>query len=169
MRSPKKPTAQKKLEGTQRKDRANAAEPQYEARLPDPPDWLCPRAVEAWHFYGGEMNGQRTMAGAYTAVLAAFCESVAEVAELTAKMGAGEEFLQDEDGKARKYPIRKERREAIARMQSLAADLGLSPASVGKVSSIGQPPETDPLERLLRDKQARETARTAKPARERVM
>lgn len=169
MRSPKKPTAQKKLEGTARKDRANAAEPQYEARLPDPPDWLCPAAVEAWHVYGGEMNGQRTMARAYTAVLAAFCESVAEVEELSALKASGRQFLQEEDGKARKYPILKERREAIARMQSLAADLGLSPASVGKVSSIGQPPETDPLERLLRDKQAREAARTAKPARERVM
>lgn len=169
MRSPKKPTQQKKLEGTARKDRANAAEPQYEARLPEPPDCLSADALEEWHRIGPILHSQRVISEADRGILAVCCEAWAEFVELSRLWRDGKRFLLDEKGQTRKYPISKERREAMARYQSLCADLGLSPASRAKVSSIGQPPETDPLERLLRDKQAREQARTKKPERERVM
>jgi hypothetical protein len=62
---------------------------------------------------------------------------------------AGDQFLLDEEGSARKYPIAKERREAIARLQSLAGELGLSPASRSKVSSI-KGNEEKPAEKLRR-------------------
>jgi P27 family predicted phage terminase small subunit len=152
----RKPTNQKKLQGTSRKSRENPKEPQYRAELPPPPDWLSPRACELWAMYGAELNAQRVMARAFTGALAVYCLMEEEVAELSDLMNAGEKFLQDEEGGAKKYPLRKLRHEAIQRMEAAARELGLTPASAGKVSSIGEPPEADPLEKLLAKRQARQ-------------
>jgi phage terminase small subunit len=57
---------------------------------------------------------------------------------------------------SRKYPLSTISREVSARMHSFGTDLGLSPASRAKISTIGEPPEADPLEKLLAKKRERQ-------------
>lgn len=166
MRGNRKPTARKKLEGTERKDRANPAEPQYEAAVPPPPYWLTPSALEAWHYYAPRLHGQRLLAEVDQALLAGFCEMVAEVAWLTGLLADGQRYLLEEDGQPRKYPISEERRKAIQRMQSLGEAFGLSAQSRGKVSSIKGGKTERPAERLRR--QAAERRRGEQPTEEPV-
>lgn len=155
----RKPTQQKKLQGTSRKSRENPKEPQYRAELPPPPDWLSPRACELWAYYGAEMNSQRTMARAFTGALAVYCLSLEEVIDLTERINAGKKFLQDDGEGPKKYPLAKLRHEAIQRMEAAARELGLTPASAGKVSSIGEPPEANPLKQLLAEQQQSQNER----------
>jgi P27 family predicted phage terminase small subunit len=154
----RKPTQQKKLQGTARKSRENPKEPQYRAELPPPPDWLGEVEREYWAYYGAEMDSQRTMARAFTGALAVYCLMKAEVRGLTKKINAGEVFLQDGEG-PKKYPLAKLRHEAIQRMEAAGRELGLTPASAGKVSSIGEPPEANPLKQLLAEQQQSQNER----------
>ncbi len=156
MPNPRKPTRQKEIEGTARKDRANPAEPKYEPAVPPAPEWLCDVARIEWQRVAPLMHGQRLLAEVDMAVLAAYCEMFAEVAELTGLLREGRRYLLEEDGQPRKYPISEERRKAIQRMQSLAGELGLTPATRSKVSAIPAPVETDPLTKLLAKKERRQ-------------
>ena len=80
MANPRKPTALKLLEGTDRKDRANPAEPKYEAvdRMEPPGNLRDPRAIEVWNELVGLLTGQRVLTVADGFALAELCNQQSE-------------------------------------------------------------------------------------------
>lgn len=157
MPRPRKATAQKKAEGTYRPDRANPSEPEFEAYAPEPPAWLCDAALEEWCRVVPILTAYGVLAPTDMAVMASYCELFAEVVSLTARIGKGELFLVEEGGR-QKYPLTGERRDCILRLQSLAGELGLSPASRAKVNAVPKMPKESAPQRLRREAKERRRA-----------
>ena len=118
---PRKPTARHKAEGTARADRINEREPQYPVEAPEKPAHIeaSPHASAVWDATVDEMLKQRTIAAVFLPALEAYC--VARAKLVTAAEGG------KLDGTASKE------------LRSWAVQLGLTPASSGKVSSVPVP------------------------------
>lgn len=135
MANRRKPTPQKRLEGTERASRATPLEPRYPAKAPPMPDYLTGHAAKAWRVLVAEMEKAQTITPVYAGVLADYCTLDADIAELTRRIDKGEKF---DDATKNKYALRQERRAAITVRRLLAGDLGLTPTALAKVSQIGQ-------------------------------
>lgn len=134
MPRPRKPTPQKQLEGTDRGDRANPREPRYPAKAPPMPAHVTGHASKVWRVLVDEMTKAGTITPVYAGVLGDFCIIDADIAELTERINKGEKF---DDAEKHKYALRQERRAAITVRRLLAADLGLTPVALSKVSQLG--------------------------------
>lgn len=161
----RKSTAQKEAEGTARRDRANPKEPKYEAAIPPAPSWMSSAAAREWKRVAPELHAQRLLARVDMAVLVAYCELLAEFADLTKRIAKGERFMVEPPARqpgtkgsraaAKKYPLAKERRDAVLRLVALAGELGMTPAARSKVSALGDGEDEDLLQQLMRKKAER--------------
>ena len=120
MPNPRKPTALKVLEGTDRPDRANPDEPQYtELTAAEPPDTLRDgRAVQIWHDLVGVLGSQRVITVADRLALTELCNQQSEVDQVRRAGGM--------PGPGDKTQLR-----------LMFAEFGLTPASRSKVSGVG--------------------------------
>ncbi len=82
----KKPTKLKLLEGTNRKDRENPNEPQYEPALPEPPSFLSKDALEHWHELGAVLVEKGLLSTVNKGSFVMLCESWGEFVEAKRKL-----------------------------------------------------------------------------------
>jgi P27 family predicted phage terminase small subunit len=150
MARPTKPTALKVIQGTQRKDRANPAEPKPEVLADDSPapEWLSPRGKEAW---GDLLPLLRSMKVATTVDPAAFamlCDALAEyidAREVVIREGATY-WTRGKVEMLRSRPEVTIASEAWRRAKMMLTEFGLTPASRSKVSATVEGAQ-DPLEK----------------------
>ena len=121
MANPRKPTALKVLEGTERKDRMNPAEPRF---LPteeaDAPDWLNgPVALAEWYRLRDVLEGQRVLTEADLTALGHLCNLHGKCVE---KWRLGSQPTAAE----------------LTQLRMFYVEFGLTPASRAKVSSAGE-------------------------------
>jgi P27 family predicted phage terminase small subunit len=138
------PTALKILRGNPGRRPLNAFEPQFEAGVPDKPDWLDTYASEEWDRLVGHLNGQRVLTKNDLGILVAVCLAYEQMRETLALMKSlGRSYVVEDAGGNRHYKTRPEcvRFEtALREYRTLLAELGFTPASRSKVKTIPEAP-----------------------------
>ena len=145
----RKPTAQKKLEGTYRDDRAVPNEPEVEAKCPTPPTYLDKFAREEWKRYAPLLASMEILAETDRDALASFCTAVAECRHCLAILKKEGRFYKSSTGLSKEHPASKALRDWKKDQRAWGALLGLSPSDRSGVSKILDPEEVDPLDELL--------------------
>lgn len=145
-----KPEIQKVIQGTFRKDRANENAPVPSADLPRAPSWLSKRACEIFGVLTARIQAMGYASASHTEALSLVAMRLAEVEEYTdiiAEEGptyTSIKVMTAEDGSKVESILKKAnpavsmRSEAARHAQSLLAEFGLTPASVGKVGAQKQ-------------------------------
>lgn len=146
----RKPTALKILDGTNRKDRANAAEPRPEVLDPasPAPAWLSPRAQEAWTDILPLLSSMRVATNADPAAFAMLCDALGEYIDAR-QVVISEGATYWTRGKVEMLRSRPEvtiASEAWRRAKMMLTEFGMTPASRVKVSGVTSGKE-DPLEK----------------------
>lgn len=140
----RKPTALKIAEGTFRADRANPNEPKPKPVAPKCPDWLAPEAKKEWRKLAPVLERLGILTEIDGNTLAAYCETVAQVKAASIAL----RDLPFEHPNYRKVAVTLEK--ARDAMRHLGAELGLSPASRGRLNVAEPEEEDDPMELILR-------------------
>lgn len=138
----RKPTEDKRTAGTLRPGRTNLAEPKYPAAAPPKPAWLSRAAAAEWDRIVPLLLERRVLAEVDLGVLAAYCTAVGDLqmaSEALKRKGVARYFKSGTLWK--EHPAVKACREAEHDVRLLAGELGVSPASRSKVSSIPVPAE----------------------------
>jgi P27 family predicted phage terminase small subunit len=152
--SRRKTTEQKKLEGTNRKDREVAPVVAADVGAPLPPSCLDIAALEVWENLIPQLERRKIVAPTHLGILTAYCSAVAEMFDLIKLRQSGVMFLvDDESGKEdgsplKKYPLSRELREARKEVRMLAAEIGITPAAMARVAPLAPPderPGADPM------------------------
>ena len=140
---PRKPTARHKLEGTARPDRMNTREPKYGVGAPRKPTYIArlKRASDRWDAIVPIMLEQGTLSPAFTTALEMFCLSYANAVEYELKARRTRNLDLH-------LAYRKLAENAQKEHRQWTAQLGLSPATTGKVSSGPTAKDESPLAKL---------------------
>lgn len=156
----RKPTAQKELEGTARKDRANAREPRptlLGSTDPVPP-WLKGKAARVgWREALPVLTGMRVATIADRMAVSLLCEAFGrwvEAKEALAKRGSTTYDTETESGSVmhREYPEVGQVERAWKQVLEAAKEFGMTPASRSKVNAVQAgdakpaPSDLDPFE-----------------------
>ena len=161
MSRPRKPSALHALEGTGRKHRMNPAEPRWPVGRPTKPAHIRARrdASREWTRLLPFLLEQRTMSPVYRAAFEAYCSTYADLVEgerLKGQPGFAPflvEVVVDANGeheRLKAHPIVKMVNEAKKELRQWAQQLGITPASAGKVSVAAPPtPERSELELVM--------------------
>lgn len=108
---------------------------------PSCPSWLDDEAKKMWRLVAGELEAAGAMSRAYLGVLTAYCLAWSELVSLTAKIVELEKA--EADPKAI-WHVRVDRGKADERLRQSAQQLGLTPASCGRVKVVGSREEEKP-------------------------
>jgi P27 family predicted phage terminase small subunit len=131
------PTTLKVLRGNPGRRPLNRDEPQYEAGIPDKPEWFGTYASEEWDRITGNLNRQRILTKADLGILVATCVCYEQMRETLAIIQTlGRTYVVEDMNGNRHFKTRPEcmRFENAQReYRALLIELGLTPASRGKV------------------------------------
>lgn len=146
---PPKPTQLKVLQGTDRPDRANPAEPKPAGGVPDIPVWLPVKARRYWKQLAPILDDMKVLTSADGTALALLASVLLEY--VTAQAVVLKEGLTYESFTEHGRIIRPRPEVAIAadawrRAWTAAAGFGLNPSARSKVNRVGDGPESDPAE-----------------------
>lgn len=171
---PRKPSALKVLQGTDRPDRANPDEPIPPSGPVKPPPWLHGRGRTAWKWIAPLLEDMRVLTTADPHALALLCDAYAEYIECrqvvrklgatyesrvvrasTRRVAADDDQADGDDFDAadwsviiRPRPEVKMASDAWRRVQRMLVEFGLTPSSRSKVKAGGTA-EADPFEEFL--------------------
>lgn len=126
---PRKPTALHVLEGTERKDRRNPAEPQYREGA-SPPSWLSAPAKKRWAEVAPLLEESHVLTAGDAEALGHLCEAQVLF----------ERARRDRDGNLQL--------KAMHAVEKWLVHFGKTPASRAKVAAVGGG-ERDPFEEFL--------------------
>ena len=154
---PLKPTVLKALGGTLQPSRTNAHEPTPQVLLPTPPDWLSERAKQYWAEVGAVLLAMKLCTAADGPALMLLTETLAEWAEARQAvhlLGLVYE-MQTEGGQTMRRPNPEVAiaSDAMKRSLRMLTEFGLTPASRGKVSALGDGDGNDPFAEMMRNMQ----------------
>ena len=142
---PLKPTVLKKLGGTLQPSRTNANEPTLATFLPIPPTWLSKQAKQYWGEIGAVLLGMKLCTAADGPALMLLTETMAEWAEARQAVhtrGLTYDTTTVSGGTMRRpNPEVAIAADAMKRALRMLTEFGLSPASRGKVSALGEEEE----------------------------
>src|SRR4029077_367520 len=134
MARPRKPSALHVLQGTDRKDRANPAEPHPDLLAPDaaPPARLTPQGKRAWNELRPLLGSMKVLTTADPAALALLCDALSEYLVARAVI---RRLGQTYEAKDRIYarPEVVIASDAWRRAKLMLTEFGLTPASRAKV------------------------------------
>jgi len=149
MANPRKPTHLKAVQGTERKDRSNPAEPVASSALPVAPDYLSPRAVEKFLQLCGILEGMGIASRDDNDALAMLAGLIVEIEEDSVLLESVGAFYvpSKESGIIRAHPAVGRLSTNRQRAQALLGEFGLTPAARSKVSA-GKPQEVNPFAAL---------------------
>lgn len=147
------PTKTKELKGTLQPCRANKKEPKVAIMKPDCPEWLPEEAREFYHEISDMLKDMNIIGKADKTMLSLFANTYMEWRQandfLKERKATSYTTISTAGDKIYKaYPEVAMRSDAARRLQSLASEFGLSPASRSKVSTLDQEDE-DPMAKLL--------------------
>jgi P27 family predicted phage terminase small subunit len=135
------PKSRKVIQGTFRKDRENPDAPCASKEAPVAPEWLNERAREIFHVLEARIAEQGYASSSHTEALALAAMRLSEVEECTETLtndGLIYHAMNTKGEPVKKvHPAVVVRSEAARHAQSLLAEFGLTPASVGKVAAPG--------------------------------
>lgn len=153
---PRKPTAQKELEGTDRKDRAPANEPKPDVEDPGAPSWLSQVAKEEWDRVAPYLLRLGLLTHIDRAALAAYCQNFARWHDA--------EKLIAENGLVMKTPNEYEQQRpeigiantAMKQMKAFMVEFGMTPSARSGIT-VNENPNTpkDPWDELAKRRAAR--------------
>ena len=152
---PLKPTVLKALGGTLQPSRTNAHEPTPAVFLPTPPAWLSDKARQYWGDIGAVLLDMKLCTVADGPALQLLTETLAEWAE--ARQAVHRKGLTYEtttatgDLMCRPNPEVTIAADAMRRALRMLSEFGLTPASRGKVSALGDETSLDPFAQMLAD------------------
>src|SRR5262245_43459431 len=126
---PKKPTAQKILHGTFRKDRAIANEAKPSLQLPQAPSWLKGYALRVWKRLAPELNRIALLTVADRAAFAMDCQADAGVAAERKDIDLPGLVVKGPPGDLVRNPAVVIEHRAMEQVRTFAAQFGLTPAS----------------------------------------
>ena len=150
---PLKPTVLKALGGTLQPSRTNAHEPTPAVFLPTPPAWLSDKARQYWGEVGAVLLDMKLCTVADGPALQLLTETLAEWAE--ARQAVHRKGLTYEtttatgDLMCRPNPEVTIAADAMRRALRMLSELGLTPASRGKVSALGGNEVDDAFAQML--------------------
>lgn len=145
---PPKPTALKLLQGNPGKRPLNDAEPTFPIDEVIAPTWLNAAAKREWRRLLPSLREQGLFTVADVAEFAGYCQSYAEVGELTRFLRKNGRTFTTSTGYTGPVPEVAMRERALARMHLFGASFGLSPSARTRIKA--QPkPEVDPFEVFL--------------------
>lgn len=144
---PPKPSAQKKAQGTYRRDRAAVREMELPPGVPEMPAWLDKEARAEWERVVPELAALRILTEVDRAMLADYCAAHSLAVRAT-RAYQGEELMIDGPHGPVVNPMVKVAREARAQARLLGAEFGLSAASRSRISAP-EKPEKDTSEDFL--------------------
>jgi P27 family predicted phage terminase small subunit len=153
-----KSAASKKRAGNPGK-RPIAATVKAESKAPDCPTWLDEEARAEWKRVVKELLAQGTLAAADRAVLSAYCEAWSEfVAIMTELAKCPSRVVWTEKGYPVANPLIAQKNKAVARIESAAKQLGLTPAArlrIGTESPSGSGAPSALAEQIQKKRQER--------------
>jgi P27 family predicted phage terminase small subunit len=136
-----KPDHLKAVQGTLRKDRTNENAPAAATDAPEPPHWMASAALPHFWTFCNRLAAIGLSSSSYTETIAEAATRVAEVEEANASIQREGMTYWTVDTKGNDKlaanPAVSQRSEALRHLQSLLAEMGLTPASIGKVSAPG--------------------------------
>lgn len=154
--APRKPTALKVLEGTNRKDRANPDEPSPEIEAIPCPEYLPALAAEEWNRIVPELVELGLLSKIDKLGLEGYCFNYhrwRQAEEIIEEMGLTMETPQGLEMQRPEVSIGVQARK---QMLEFLREFGLTPASRGKVKATPKQPKESAMDRLRRKKAERE-------------
>lgn len=156
MANPRTPTPLKVVRGTERKDRANPAEPVLSLAAEDvaPPRWLrlSPLARRAWRELVPLLRAMGVLTVPDVVALGLLCDALASYVTaktVTRKEGSVYETVNEAGARMlRAHPIVAQGADASRFAKILLGEFGLTPAARAKVARVGAESK-DPLEAWL--------------------
>lgn len=143
MGNKRQPDNLKLVKGTLRKSRVNKNQPKTKVvKKAEPPEFLSLNeiALAEWNRVSPELEACKVLTSVDLSTLAAYCVSYAQIVDATTQLeneGLTYETMTKEGTVIRKHPAVDVRNIAIRLMISAATELGMTPSSRGKVSTIG--------------------------------
>lgn len=135
----KKPTVLKLMEGTQRPDRTNEAEPDLDVQSPDMPAWLSPKAKTVWKGLTSILVDMRVLTKADKIALEMVCSTYSDWRDAVAfvnKNGQTYETVTPAgDIMHRPYPQVTIASDSYKRLMAGIQQFGLTPATRSNVSA----------------------------------
>lgn len=142
MARPRKPTHQKKLQGTYRKDRALRNEMPVVAGTPVAPRWLDAEARAEWDRVVPALQSLGVLSVVDAGRLADYCTAHSLAIEAT-KIYQREGTVVDSPQGVKQHPAVAIAAQARAQARQLAADFGLTPSGRSRVSVPEKPGESE--------------------------
>ena len=134
-----KPTAIKRLAGNPGKRRLNENEPTAVPGLSECPAHLHGEARVKWKQLGAQLVREQRMALVYEGVLALYCSAWGRWVEAETKLQEVELVVQSPTGYLKLSPYLSISNKAWDQMMKATAELGISPSSQARVSTVRQP------------------------------
>jgi P27 family predicted phage terminase small subunit len=144
MARPRKPTEQKRREGTERPARANPDEPVYPAEAPPMPEWLSETARAEWGRLIPLLASQGVLAVTDLGIYAAYCQGIADLEAVTKELETADRYYKS-GTLIKEHPGVKLSLKLQEQIKLLASELGLTPASRSKVRPNAPAPPSDPM------------------------
>lgn len=132
---PPKPSKQKMLEGTYRKDRAAKNEIAPLPGTPVRPSWLDARARREWDRVVPQLAALGVLSDVDQALLADYCAAQGLAQKAQEQLNRQGLVITVPGGAKQKNPLIKIAQEARAQARLLAAEFGLSPSSRSRISA----------------------------------
>jgi P27 family predicted phage terminase small subunit len=137
---PRKPTAQKKLQGTYRPDRAVRNELTLPAGMPPCPAWLNAEARAEWERVVPTLFAAGALSALDGGRLADYCAAHSLAVEAT-QLYQDEGIVVDSPQGQKAHPAVGTAKDARAQARQLAGEFGLTPAGRSRVSAPPKPGE----------------------------
>lgn len=136
MPTPKKPTKLKVLQGTYRKDRANANEPVPDTTIPSPPDHLTQEASVEWGRISHQLYKLGLLSDLDRSALAAYCQVYGRWVKAERELALTGNLLDTTpNGMKQQHALVGIANKAMELMHKFLIEFGLTPASRTKVSA----------------------------------
>jgi len=153
--NPRTPSHLKVVRGTERKDRANPAEPSLTVAPANvrPPAWLelSPLARRAWHDLAPLLRRMGVLTNADRVALSLLCDALASYVtakEIATTEGSTYETTSETGTLIRAHPVVAMGAEASRFAKTMLSEFGLTPAARSKVSRVGSD-QKDPTQQWL--------------------
>jgi P27 family predicted phage terminase small subunit len=156
---PRKPAAQKKLEGTFQKFREPVAEPEYDVAVVtrNPPIGLGKYGKKHWRDYYPLLTGSGVLTEADIDTFIEMCEAFDtykqadyDIKHKDGKKRTVAEYREERGYSRSSMPEMMERREAFEQLQKLRIQFGMTPSSRNKID-LGTRKKEDPMSDMIGD------------------
>jgi P27 family predicted phage terminase small subunit len=139
-----KPTALKLIQGTYRRDRANANEPKLKAMIPPCPKFLQGEARETYRKVSKKLARIGLMTEIDEMAFAMLCQSWAEYLEASEKLRETGMLVKSPNGFPMMDPYLVIANAAVKKIRALLTEFGMSPSSRCRITAAGTASAADP-------------------------